>query len=138
MKGFDMRMAALFESVDSSGAPQIPLSRPIITDPRERRRILMFLAGGELVVTTGYTVDQLDPVRGEVVPGSIVTDGEWIWSRACAYYLAEHGVAPEVEFLNYIRSRRYVPSTPDRKSLALAEQLLIGVTQLPTLLTTDQ
>ncbi len=48
------------------------------------------------------------------------TDGEWVWSSETSYYLREHDIAPDPDFLNYLRSReyRYIEPSSDRVQAA--------------------
>lgn len=48
---------------------------------------------------------------------SYATDGVWIWSRAAAYYLDNHGIAPEGEFLAHIIRCRYSAQIPDQDTV---------------------
>jgi hypothetical protein len=64
-------------------------------------------AGTAILYTTAKTADRLDPDRGEVVPLSVRSDGEWVWSDAHAYFAEVHGLAPEAALLEHIRSRDY-------------------------------
>jgi hypothetical protein len=69
-----------------------------------------------VVRTTGRDVDRIDPARGQVVPLSFRTDGHWVWSDALGYYVAEHGIAPELEFLRHIAARDYQAEVPDEEA----------------------
>ena len=42
---------------------------------------------------------------GQVVPASFRTDGEWIWTDTVAYYLDQHGLAPDEELARHIDAR---------------------------------
>ena len=114
-----MKVARLFDGIDESGAPYFSAGRARIDDLDERARVRSFLRGGKLVLrTTGRLVDQLDQSRGKVVPLSFRTDGHWVWSDGVDYYVAEHGVAPEAEFLRYIKASRYSAQVPDDAAVA--------------------
>jgi hypothetical protein len=38
---------------------------------------------------------------------SVRTDGDWVWSDGVAYYVREHGIAPDGEFYAHIRKLGY-------------------------------
>ncbi|VFA99804.1 Uncharacterised protein [Nocardia cyriacigeorgica] len=48
---------------------------------------------------------------------SYATDGVWIWSRAAAYYLDNHGIAPEEDFLAHILRCNYSAPVPDQDAI---------------------
>jgi hypothetical protein len=69
--------------------------------------VAAYLTSGTPVLhTTARTQDVLNPDAGQVVPGSFRTDGEWIWTDTVAYYLEQHGMAPEEELSAHIGARR--------------------------------
>ncbi|WP_157762205.1 hypothetical protein [Nocardia yamanashiensis] len=70
--------------------------------------------------TSSRSADVVDPGRGHVVPMFYMTDGEWIWPDAIAYYLTEHNIPIETDFLNYIRSKNYLAATPNEKQIETA------------------
>lgn len=79
-----------------------------IDDPAERERLLGYLRGGPVALTSaGYGTDLLDPTQRLVVHAEYRTDGEWIWPMSVAYYLQRHGAAPEPEFRAAIEARGY-------------------------------
>lgn len=62
--------------------------------------LLRYLSGGTPILSTReLTSDLVVPERGAVVPMGLRTDGRLIWSDAAAYYLAEHGLAPDPALL---------------------------------------
>lgn len=96
-----------------------------ISDPDERVRIEQFMNGGGIVMATGRkAVDVLDPDRGRVVPMIFRTDGEWVWAKSMSYYLMEHDVPLDTEFLNHIRSCQYISAMPDEMQIQQAIRLL--------------
>lgn len=112
--GGQVRIARLFDGKDESGAWRIDQDRPRIDDLDERSRIGQFLWGGVVIMrATGYDNDVVDPSREYVVPIATHTDGTWIWSAAVRYYLLHHGVAPEPDLIEHIRSCNYVATKPD-------------------------
>lgn len=119
-----MRISRLFDGIDTDGRPRYE-SRKRVSDPAEKERILSFLSGGGLIrAANGRSRDQVDPSRGNKVPRTFRTDGQWIWTGATRYYLEHYGIAPEAEFLTYIESREYYASLPDADTIALAVRML--------------
>lgn len=103
-----LNAARLFDGIDEFGSPYVAATRVRVHDPTECERILAFLRGGTLVLrTTGRAIDLLDKRRGKVVPLSFRTDGSWVWSDAIAYYLADHHLGPDAEFLRHMRASCY-------------------------------
>ncbi|WP_432842772.1 hypothetical protein [Dactylosporangium sp. CA-092794] len=91
-----VRVARAFDGADAVLGPWFAPDRPVVRDERERRRLLDALDSAEFVARSGSRMtDVLDPDRGDVVPLHLRTDGAWVWSEATAYYLAEHGLAPD-------------------------------------------
>src|SRR4051794_27576611 len=94
-------------------------------DPGLKRRLLGFLRGGGMVLhATVLREDRLDPSRTGTVPLGYLSDGEWIWPLELAYYLEQHDVLPQAEFLEHIRSRGYEAAEPAADVLAAAARLL--------------
>ncbi|MFE3446697.1 hypothetical protein ACFXNW_27020 [Nocardia sp. NPDC059180] len=109
-----MRIGRLFDGTDDAGRPEFS-ARLIMECDAERARVLGFLKGGRLVLrTSARGPDLLAPERKRGVPMSFATDGTWIWSRAAAYYLAEHGIAPEDDLLEHIHHCRFHADVPDQ------------------------
>jgi hypothetical protein len=118
------RLARVFDGRDTRGRPVFHPHRGRLIGAEERRRVVAFLDGGVILLAGGPLVaDELEPARGPVVPVGYATDGVWIWSAPLRYYVAEHGIAPEPEFLAHMRACGYraaVPS-PDEVERASAE-----------------
>lgn len=84
-----------------------------LLDDAERERVAAFLAAGApILMTTALGSDKLDPARGKVVGASFRTDGTWVWSDGLTYYVRVHGLAPEDDFLTWIRGLNYRCETP--------------------------
>jgi hypothetical protein len=118
-----MRLARLSDDVGPAGELIFTAERAI-ADPAERSRLVGYLKGGAVIRRiTGLAPDRFDPQRGQIVPISTHTDGEWIWNAAMAYYAEVHGMGPEPEFLAHIRAHGYVAAVPDEAACrqALAE-----------------
>jgi hypothetical protein len=93
----------------------------------ERAVVAGYLYGAEAVMyTTATMVDVMEPERGEVVPLSFRTDGEYVWPEAVAYYVDQHGLAPCSRLLDAIRSAGYQPRRPGSVALFRAEQALFA------------
>lgn len=106
-------MAAVYDGRDESGNWYIDPDRPKIETQEERARIVNFLAGGAMIVhIPGRHEDVIDP-EGYGASMSTHSDGTWIWTGAVRYYVLEHGIAPEPEFLEHIVACDYIPHEPD-------------------------
>ena len=74
----------------------------------ERESVLSYLrAAASILNTTAMAPDVFDAAAGEVVPMSLRSDGEWVWSDAHGYYLDRHGIVTDEAFLDHIRGRDY-------------------------------
>lgn len=114
-----VRVAALFPTGDHVGMPAERTDRHL--DHDERDRLLDYLRrGAAMLMTEARTEDVVDRRRGAVVPMSFRTDGEFIWTDAVAYYLAEYGMRPDSELVAHIRERDYRCSTVDGAGLRRA------------------
>ncbi|MBL7253235.1 hypothetical protein JKJ07_02815 [Actinoplanes sp. LDG1-01] len=89
---------------------------------RDCQPILDYLDGGAPVLgTEGRLPDVVEPGRGEVVPMSYRTDGQWLWTDSVAYYLRVYGLAPETDLLAHIRAsgeRPIVDAVDEHRALA--------------------
>jgi hypothetical protein len=107
--------------VDDGGAAPEGRVVPPRLDDAERDRVAAYLtAGAPILLTTALSPDVLDPARGKVVGASFRTDGTWVWSDALAYYVRVHGLAPEDDLLQWIRSLSYHYGAPDEATLDAA------------------
>ncbi|TDD64482.1 hypothetical protein [Actinomadura rubrisoli] len=113
-----LRMARLFDSVDAAGRPVV--QRPPVPD-EEREGLLRYLAGAPIVLAArGFDTDVLDPAGRAEVPMTFHTDGTWIWPGAVAYYLREHGVAPEPDLVGWARGNGFEIPEVDEETRAEA------------------
>ncbi len=95
----------LFDGLDAHGRPY--QYRPAIAEA-EQAALLSYMDNGFVAMASrGFVTDLLDPDRKQTVPMAFLTDGEWVWSAAAAYYLREHSVPPPPDFVDHIRSRNY-------------------------------
>ncbi|MGH3655378.1 MAG: SseB family protein [Micromonosporaceae bacterium] len=114
------RFATMADDVDDSGAPVMSPERGTVEGRTEKRRIVEYLdAGAPVQLVTGFTSDMMDPSKGDVVPASTRTDGQWIWSDGVGYYLETYGIAPEPDFYRTIVAAGYAcPEVSDDQVLA--------------------
>jgi hypothetical protein len=124
-----IRIAELFDPVDEVGGPGFAADRPTLDD-QERADVLAYLEAASAVLTTTALMDDVvNERRRGVVPMSIRTDGEWIWTDAVSYYLRYYGLAPDPELLRHIRTRRY--NVPAVDTVAVHRALAALQTQAP-------
>jgi len=101
--------------------------RPSLTEERlsedERTRVGAYLDAGAVVMHT--TARGVDILRNDekVVPMTIRTDGEYVWTGPVTYYVGVHGVAPDPEFLAYVRERNYEVRVPDETEVQAAAKV---------------
>lgn len=109
----------------------VPGERPTLTSrrlsPEEQRLVGAYLEAGAVVMhTTARGIDVLDG-DAPVVPLTVRTDGEFVWTGPVTYYVTRYGVAPDPRFLHHVRSRGYEPRVPDEAEVhAVAEELTGG------------
>ncbi len=97
------KIARVFDFATPDTGPGFEPGHRVVTDTVERDRMLHYLTSGTTVLhTTARTQDVLNPDAGQVVPTSFRTDGEWIWTDTVAYYLEQHGLAPDEELAAHI------------------------------------
>lgn len=82
-------------------------------------------AGRVLIRVSELLPDPLSADRPRV-PVSLRTDGVWMWDDAVGYFLANHRLAPDPSFLDYVRERNYVPRVPSAAEVATALALTQG------------
>ena len=100
------KIARVFDFAKPDTGPGFHPEHRVVTDAAERDRMLEYLTSGTPVLhTTARTRDVLNPDAGQVVPTSFRTDGEWIWTDTVAYYLEQHGMAPDEELAAHIEAR---------------------------------
>jgi hypothetical protein len=104
--GPEFELARVFDFADPVTGPGFEPGHRVITDQAERDRLLGYLRGGAMVMTsTARMADVLDPEQGEVVPMTFRTDGTWIWTDTVVYYLDRHGLAPDPLLAVHIEAR---------------------------------
>lgn len=122
-----MRLAPVFDGVDDAGTPYFDPRRPLLTDLGERTRVLEYMRGAAVLLATSDTAgDVLNPECDAKVPMNVRTDGVWIWADASEYYLEQHWISPEEEFLTYIHSMNGQPAPLEPEVVDRALDSLIG------------
>ncbi len=100
------KIARVFDFAKPDTGPGFRPGHRVVTDSGERDRMLRYLASGTTVLhTTARTQDVINLDAGQVVPAGFRTDGEWIWTDTVAYYLEQHGMAPDEELAAHIDAR---------------------------------
>lgn len=102
------RVSRVFDGVAPDGTVT-PWGR--LDDVAARVRVLGYLTSGTVVVaSTVRGRDLVDPRRHFAVSAGYRTDGHWIWPEAVAYYLEQHGIAPEPDFLEHLLAADDAPT----------------------------
>ena len=103
--GPEFELARVFDFADPITGPGFEPGHRVITDQAGRDRLLRYLRGGAMVMTsTARMHDVLDPEQGEVVPMTFRTDGTWIWTDTVVYYLDRHGMSPDARLAAHIEA----------------------------------
>jgi hypothetical protein len=103
----------VYDAVDEAG-PSFAADHPRMTGAAARERVLGHLAAGTVIRRNpALRDDVVDRTRRGAVPWKFVTDGEWIWSDAVAYYLRVHHLAPPADFLAHVYRAGPVPRSLD-------------------------
>ncbi len=119
----DVKIAKLFDGMDGE-VPRV-WDRGPFPPGEERSRFIEYLQQGVTILrVAGLAEDLLDPSRGRKVPLVYVTDGDWVWSLEIVYYLQEHDLPPEAEFVDYVRSRDFHYVEPSKDRVAAASRAL--------------
>lgn len=97
-----VRTARAFDGAGDDG-PWFEPGHELVVDPAERRRLLDFLAAGDVVLTADAPL--ADVFNGAAtVPASLRSDGTWVWSDASRYYLDRYQLAPDAELVRHAMS----------------------------------
>lgn len=92
-----IRLARVFDGADPETGPFFESDHPRLDGDRSQR-VLDYLRGGEVVLTTdGLMDDVVSPEQVASVPVGFRSDGTWIWSDSTIYYLDRYRLAPEPE-----------------------------------------
>ncbi|TDD22745.1 DUF4237 domain-containing protein [Actinomadura sp. KC06] len=131
-----LRRARIFDHAGPDGT-RPAVSRPPVP-PDEVERVTEYLRQGPIVMAARSNApDRLDSSRGATVPLTFHTDGTWVWSGAVAYYLTEHGVAPEVDLVAHIRANGFQVPAVDDDTMHAANAAVTGRT-VPERVRTDE
>jgi len=90
-----VRIARTFDGASPKDGPWFDPSHELVVDMKERQRLLDFLRGGEVVLTTDVRLTDVLTAAAGAVPADLRSDGRWVWSEASRYYLERHRLAPE-------------------------------------------
>jgi hypothetical protein len=91
----------------------------------EVERIQQYLSGcAPVLVTAERRDDLLNAAHRDVVPMSVLTDGDFAWCEAVAYYLRRHRVPPDPALLAHIRARDYTVPLIDGAAIHRATALV--------------
>ena len=105
----EVTVARAFDGAGIDG-PWFAPDHELVVDPAQRRRLLDFLAAGEVVLSvTARLTDVLTGAAG-AVPASLRSDGTWVWSEATRYYLDRYQLAPDPDLAGHALANR----PPDR------------------------
>ncbi|WP_448255578.1 hypothetical protein [Microbacterium aurum] len=119
-----VKQASVFQSgwVATAEGERPPLNEERLS-PEEAAKVGAYLENGAVVMhTTARGVDVLaDDAR--VVPLTIRTDGEYVWTGPVTYYVQTYGVAPDPEFLAHVRAQGYEARTPTDDEIAAAAKV---------------
>jgi hypothetical protein len=122
-----VRAAPAYDGIDPTGRPYFNPDHPRLPASEENGPLYFRLIGGTVVPgTDAYTLDIIDPTRGQTVPQAYRTDGRWTWPGEAPYYFLEHEIAPHPDLLEHLRTTE-PPSTADavalfRATIALRNQ----------------
>ncbi|QCW49532.1 hypothetical protein FE634_02280 [Nocardioides dongxiaopingii] len=104
-----MRFLSVFDQ--NSPTPAIDPTRDRLDSATCTRLSAYLRAGVRLMGTTQKVPDVLTESSTPIVPISIHTDGEYVWSMAVAYYVETHRISTGEEFLVHCASNGWtVPS----------------------------
>lgn len=97
-------------------------AQPFGISPAEAGRLeYYFRNAAPVVLSPGMIPDPFVDDPSVVVSVGVMTDGVWVWPLAWADYVRMHGVSPPDDFLEYVRSRDYVPAVvTDERMLEIA------------------
>jgi hypothetical protein len=123
-----MRFLSVFDQ--NSPAPAIDPDRDRLDSATSTRLGAYLRAGVPLMGTTQKVPDVLTGSPAPIVPISIHTDGEYVWSMAVAYYVETHRISPGEEFLAHCASNGW--TVPGLSSAEIEEGLAFVNASRPT------
>ncbi|WP_116202154.1 hypothetical protein [Amycolatopsis circi] len=122
----ELRTPRVYDGLDETGHPVV--EREALS-PEESERVLAYLDNAPVILASrSNDTDAFDPSRTDAVPLNFRTDGSWVWPGAVAYYLREHGVSPDPEFVEHIRAAGYTVPEVDE---ATRDRMLAAMTSPP-------
>lgn len=122
----ELRTPRVYDGFDEAGKPVV--EREALS-PEERERVLAYLDSAPVILASrSKDTDAFDPSRTDAVPLNFRTDGRWVWPGAVAYYLREHGISPDPELVEHIRTAGYAVPEVDEETQA---RMLAAMTSPP-------
>jgi SUKH-3 immunity protein len=119
------RFPSTLDGVNEDATPHVSPERGFLRDPAERERVLGYLtAGARVLETMRYSADGFDRTRQFAVRVGYRTDGVWVWPDSVEYYLREHAVAPEPDFLRHIVANGYRCPSPPPEVIRAADRAM--------------
>lgn len=103
--GAPVHLARAFDGSSPDGGPWFGPRHPLVEDAGERARLLDFLSGGELILTSEVRMTDLITGAAGAVPADLRSDGVWVWSEASRYYLDRHRLAVDARLAAHARKR---------------------------------
>jgi hypothetical protein len=86
-------------------------------DPDQLKRVEIYLTQNPICVASPGFVNSAFNSRKIAGTSSLMTDGVWIWHGTLAFYVIEHDLALPLNFLEYMRHKRYVPANEEEINL---------------------
>jgi hypothetical protein len=107
-------------SYGSPGDPSIHEKRDDF--PVDASEILIYLNKAHLlVVSPEVEYDVISQEKLAICSLNILTDGYWAWPQSLSYYFEHYKVILPIEFLEGVRSQKYVPPFLSEDELARLE-----------------
>ncbi|MFD2420769.1 hypothetical protein [Amycolatopsis pigmentata] len=103
--GTPVRIARAFDGASPGRGPWFGPRHQLVEDAGERQRLLDFLSGGEVVLTSEVRLTDLITGTAGAVPADLRSDGVWVWSEASRYYLDRHRLAVDARLAAHARKR---------------------------------
>lgn len=103
-----MKQVSVFQPgwVKTASDQRPPLNQERLSD-EEAARVGDYLEAGAVVMhTTALGIDVLKNDE-KIVPLTIRTDGEYVWTGPVTYYVQTYAVAPDADFLAHVRDRDF-------------------------------
>ncbi|GIG03148.1 hypothetical protein [Catellatospora citrea] len=113
----EVRIAALFDTVDAAGGPGFSPDHPLLEGTDLDRVSAYLTAGTALLASTVVMDDIVGSDRSVEVPMNFRTDGHWVWTDATTYYLTRHHLAPDPELVEHVLARQAADAQADAVAL---------------------